>query len=70
MVLSGVDKHCDGVVEDTHDKEEKNQYNTIDSVRGGLGQTKLKAGKYGIVKYIMHIKGIEYYKMIWSVCTL
>lgn len=42
MVLSSVDQHSNRVVEDPEHKEEQEENNPIDSVKGGLCKAKLK----------------------------
>ena len=42
VVLSSVHQHSNGVVENTHNKEEKNENDAIGHVEAGFSQTKLK----------------------------
>jgi hypothetical protein len=45
MVLSSVHQDSEGVVEDTHEKEEKEEDDSIGHVDTGVSQTKLKINK-------------------------
>ena len=45
VVLSSIHQHSNRVVENTHDKEEKNEDDAIDHVDAGFSQTKLEINK-------------------------
>lgn len=45
VVLSSVHQDSDGVVENTHEKEEEEKDDSIGHVDTGVGQTKLKINK-------------------------
>jgi hypothetical protein len=57
MVLSSVHQDSDGVVENTHEKEEKEKDDSIGHVEAGFGQTKLKVNK-GDTKIIQYITAL------------
>ena len=67
MVLSSVDQHSNRVVEDPEHKEEQEENNPIDSVKGGLCKAKLKERREFVeLDNVMH----EYciagnFKILW-----
>ena len=67
MVLSSIDQHSNRVVEDPEHKEEQEENNPIDSVKGGLCKAKLKERREFVeLDNVMH----EYciagnFKILW-----